>query len=43
MEVLIDGGSASLILEKLGKEMPFWDRTIDLVILSHPEQEQIKV
>jgi len=38
-QVLIDGGSDSLILEKLGKEMPFWDRTIDLIILTHPERD----
>ncbi len=40
-QVLIDGGSDSLILEKLGKEMPFWDRTIDLIILTHPEHDHM--
>lgn len=40
-QVLIDGGPSSVILEKLGKEMPFWDRTIDLVILSHPEKDHM--
>ena len=29
-QILIDGGPDSTILEKLGQEMPFWDRTIDL-------------
>ena len=44
VQILIDGGpNGQIILEKLGKEMPFWDRTIDLVILTHPEQEQLKV
>ena len=38
-QVLIDGGPDSTVLEKLGKEMPFWDRTIDLVILTHPEHD----
>ncbi|MFH1462184.1 MAG: hypothetical protein ABIG08_00565 [bacterium] len=42
-QILIDGGPSSIILEKLGKEMPFWDRTIDLIILSRPEQGQFKV
>ena len=42
-QILIDGGPSSAILEKLGKEMPFWDRTIDFVILSHPEQDQFKI
>jgi competence protein ComEC len=36
-QVLIDGGpSPQAIGMALGKEMPFWDRTIDLVILTHP-------
>ena len=40
-QVLIDGGPSSKILEKLGKEMPFWDRDIDLVILTHPEADHL--
>jgi len=38
-QILIDGGPSSVILEKLAKEMPFWDRSIDLIILSHPEHD----
>ncbi len=40
-QILIDGGPDSTILEKLGKEMPFWDRTIDLIILTHPERDHL--
>lgn len=40
-QILIDGGPDINILEKLGREMPFFDRTIDLVILTHPEQDHI--
>ncbi len=40
-QALIDGGPGSAILEKLGKEMPYWDRTIDLIILTHPEHDHI--
>jgi competence protein ComEC len=40
-QILIDGGPTSSILEKLSKEMPFWDRTIDLVILTHPERDHL--
>lgn len=40
-QVLIDGGPSSVILEKLGKEIPFWDREIDLVILTHPEADHL--
>lgn len=40
-QILIDGGPSSAILEKLAREMPFWDRTIDLVILTHPEKDHL--
>jgi len=40
-QILIDGGPSSAVIEKLGKEMPFWDRTIDLIILTHPERDHI--
>ena len=40
-QILIDGGPSSIILEKLAKEMPFWDRTIDLIILTHPERDHL--
>jgi len=40
-QILIDGGPDSGILEKLAKEMPFWDRTIDLIILTHPEADHL--
>jgi len=40
-QILIDGGPSSAILEKLGKEMSFLDRTIDLIILTHPEKDHL--
>jgi len=40
-QILIDGGPDSKILEKLAKEMPFWDKTIDLIILTHPEKDHM--
>ena len=40
-QILIDGGPNSMILEKLAKEMPFWDKTIDLIILTHPEKDHV--
>ncbi len=40
-QVLIDGGPGLAILEKLGKELPFWDRYIDLVVLTHPEHDHV--
>ncbi len=41
-QVLVDGGpSPQAIALGLGKEMPFWDRTIDLVILTHPSADHV--
>lgn len=40
-QVLIDGGPGNVILEKLGEQLPFHDRSIDLVILTHPEADHI--
>jgi len=40
-QILVDGGPDSLVLKKLAATMPFWDRTIDLIILSHPEADHM--
>ncbi len=40
-QILIDGGPNLSILEKLGRKMPFYDRYIDLIILSHPEADHL--
>lgn len=40
-QVLIDGGPDKRILEKLGQEMSFYDRTIDLVVVTHPDADHI--
>ncbi len=42
-QILIDGGpNGEVLLEKLGQEMPFWDRTIDLIVLTHPHYDHLK-
>ena len=41
-QILIDGGPNSAILGKLQKLMPFYDRTIDLVILTHPDKDHME-
>jgi competence protein ComEC len=38
-QILIDGGPDNSVLNCLGKYMPFWDRQIELVILTHPEAD----
>jgi len=41
-QALIDGGpNPSVLLSQLGRRMPFWDRTLDLVILTHPDEDHI--
>jgi competence protein ComEC len=40
-QVLIDGGPDNKILSRLGEVMPFWDRSIDLVILTHPHSDHL--
>ncbi|MEK9147785.1 MAG: MBL fold metallo-hydrolase [Patescibacteria group bacterium] len=40
-QILIDGGPGPLILRKLGRDMVFWDKTIDLVIATHPDADHI--
>lgn len=40
-QILIDGGEDWTTLEKLGKYMPFFDRTIELMILSHSDTDHI--
>lgn len=40
-QVIIDGGPSDKILSELGKQMPFFDRSIDLLILTHPDADHI--
>lgn len=40
-QILIDGGPTTLILEKLQKEMPPYDKTLDLIILTHPDKDHL--
>lgn len=39
--ILIDGGPDRSILRKLGTALPWGDKTIDLVILSHPHADHV--
>lgn len=41
-QILIDGGpSPQAITMEMGSRMPFWDRTIELVILTHPHADHV--
>lgn len=41
VDVLIDGGPNNSILNELGEVMPFWDKEIDLMILTHPHSDHV--
>ena len=41
-QVLIDGGrTGKELLARLGRNIPFWDRTIEVVIATHPDADHI--
>jgi len=41
-DILIDGGpSPKAIALELSRQMPFWDRTIDLVVLTHAHSDHV--
>lgn len=40
-QVLIDGGPNARVIEKLGSVMGFWDREIDLLVLTHPHADHL--
>ncbi len=39
LDILIDGGPDDSILSCLSNNMPFWDKTIEIVILTHPHAD----
>lgn len=40
-QILVDGGPNLSVLEKIGRIMPFYDRYIDIVLLTHPEADHL--
>ncbi len=41
IQVLIDGGPSGSVVEQIAKEMPFFDKEIELIILTHPDKDHI--
>jgi competence protein ComEC len=39
--ILIDGGPDNKVLAELGRNLPMWDRKIDLVINTHPHDDHV--
>ncbi|HCC83918.1 TPA: hypothetical protein DEP96_03650 [Candidatus Uhrbacteria bacterium] len=40
-QILIDGGPNDAILEKLASVLPPWDRTLDVVLATHPHADHV--
>jgi competence protein ComEC len=40
-DMLVDGGPNDKVLGCLGRHMPFWDRSLDMVVLTHPEKDHV--
>lgn len=41
-QILVDGGQyPSILNDQLGRQMPFWDREIDVVIATHPDADHV--
>jgi len=39
--LLIDGGPDDAVIERLSEKLPYWDRVIDLMILTHPHDDHV--
>ncbi len=41
-QILVDGGQyPSVLNDQLGRQMPFWDREIDIVVATHPDADHV--
>ncbi len=41
-QILVDGGLyPSVLNDQLGRQMPFWDREIDMVVATHPDADHV--
>ena len=40
-QILIDGGPGDVVLAQLGTILPFYDRTLDMVVLTHPDADHL--
>ncbi|OGG11431.1 hypothetical protein A2Z00_05610 [Candidatus Gottesmanbacteria bacterium RBG_13_45_10] len=41
-DMVIDGGPNEAVLQCLGRHMPFWDRHINIVAMSHPQKDHMQ-
>ena len=40
-QILIDGGPDNKVLDRLGRNLPFYDHDLDIVIATHPDAEHV--
>lgn len=40
-QLLIDGGPSAIVLSQLGKNMPFYDRSIDALLVTHSDSDHL--
>jgi len=41
-QIVVDGGpSSTTLLKKINQELPFWDRHLDLMVLTHPDKDHL--
>lgn len=41
-QVLVDGGEGRVVLERLVEEMPWFDRRIEVLVVSHPQRDHLE-
>lgn len=41
-DMVVDGGPNDKVVGCLGKHMPFWDRQLDMVLLTHPQKDHMQ-
>jgi len=42
VQVLVDGGPGRSVLRELARELPWFDRRIEVVVLTHPQQDHME-
>lgn len=40
-QILIDGGPGNKVIEELGQVLPYFDKSLDLVVLTHPDLDHL--
>lgn len=40
-QILVDGGPSAKVLHEIGKIMPWYDKTIDMIVITNPDKDHI--